>query len=84
MERLSAAELEERWGVRLSRRAITLAHVTAEEVTHLQRYPYVNGPDPSLTRRLWRKLADPDNWRVIERDPAPLAIEVHWSGLEMT
>lgn len=81
IERVSETDLERRWGVRISRRGINLINVTTEEGIHLQRYPLVNGPDPALTRRLWRKLADPGNWRVVEREPGPLEIEVHWTAL---
>jgi SAM-dependent methyltransferase len=77
VERLSESEFALRWGVQVSRYGMTLANITADEAIHLQRFPLVNGPAPALTKQLWRKLADSENWQIVERPAAPLDIEVH-------
>ncbi|MBI4454608.1 MAG: methyltransferase domain-containing protein [Acidobacteria bacterium] len=79
-QEVSESELENRWGVKVSCRTINLLNITVEEAIHIQRYPMLNGPDPALTRRLWRKLTNPNHWRIVVREPQQLSIEVHSIG----
>jgi hypothetical protein len=86
-QKISETDLWQRWGVKVSHRSINLVNITVEEAIHIQRYPMLNGPNPALTRRLWHKLADPNNWRTIVREPQHLNIEVHsiehWEGFSV-
>jgi SAM-dependent methyltransferase len=73
----SEQELARRYGFEISNQSIQLRQVSSEEAIYIQMYPLLNGPDVSLNRQLWKKLARTNVWQRTSKDREPLSIEVH-------